>query len=339
MSPPILAKGESPALLALDWGTSSLRAYLLAGPNVELATRHADWGIMNLPPGGFDGALIELCGDWLTQYPVLPILAAGMVGSAQGWSEAPYVATPANAAEIAAHLVQVDGPLRRRVHIAPGVMSSSALPNVMRGEETQILGALELDAGIAATSEQEHLIVLPGTHSKWVRVQAGRIEDFVTFMTGEMYAALRQHTILGRLMLKAEEVIDGDSAGFEYGLDVARQHHGDAGLLSTLFSVRTLGLTERLTSAQLPAYLSGLLIGHELAGAQSQFSSSTAQDGLPLTLIGSRALCERYQRALRHFGFPPSHVLANATQAGLWRLAVAAGLISTRIRSGAGSSR
>ncbi|MDQ2695545.1 MAG: 2-dehydro-3-deoxygalactonokinase [Pseudomonadota bacterium] len=307
---------ESPALLALDWGTSSLRAYLLAAGERPrtLDARSAAWGIMNLPEGGYPQALAQLCGDWLERHPRLPLLAAGMVGSAQGWREAPYVSCPAGAGQLAAGLVEVPD---ARLRIVPGVLQAGGLPNVMRGEETQIVGALALE------DRREGLYVLPGTHSKWAQVEDAAIQNFATFMTGELFAVLRKHTILGRLM-DAGAPPPGDDAGFRRGVEVAL-HGGHGGLPAVLFTVRTLGLTRQLDAAQLPDYLSGLLIGAELAGALELFGEAVRRQ--PLTLIGDPRLCARYQAALSQAGFAPARTLEQATEAGLWQIARAAGLL------------
>lgn len=304
------------ALLALDWGTSSLRAYLLAAGTAErpqtLALRHSPSGIMHLPPGGYSVALEQVCGDWQTQYPHLPLLAAGMVGSAQGWVEAPYVPCPASAAQLATALATV---AENGLRIVPGVLQAGALPNVMRGEETQIIGALAL------SGRREGLFVLPGTHSKWVQVQEAAIQAFTTFMTGELFAVLRGQTILGRLMSDGNS---DDDAGFRRGLNTALHERG--GLAATLFSVRSLGLTGQLGPQQLAAYLSGLLIGAELAGALALYGADIR--AAPLTLIGDAALCRRYHRALTVAGFSTIHILEQATEAGLWQIARIAGLLA-----------
>ncbi|MFM0008597.1 2-dehydro-3-deoxygalactonokinase, partial [Paraburkholderia dipogonis] len=192
------------ALIALDWGTTSLRAYLYDASGNVLATRASTAGIMNLPrsaeQGGFDAAFDDACGAWLEHAPAAPVIAAGMVGSAQGWLEAPYVDTPASADALVAGIVRVKAACGVTLHIVPGVLQRGELPNVMRGEETQIFGALGEETN-TADSGKRALIGLPGTHAKWAVVQADRIERFHTFMTGEVLAALREHTILGRTML------------------------------------------------------------------------------------------------------------------------------------------
>ena len=316
------------ALIGLDWGTTSLRAYLFDAAGSVLATRASTAGIMNLPrpadQGGFDAAFDDACGAWLASAPDLPVVAAGMVGSAQGWVEAPYVDAPANADALVAGIVRVKAACGATLHIVPGVLQRGELPNVMRGEETQIFGALGEDAGAAATGKRA-LIGLPGTHAKWVVVQAGRIERFHTFMTGEVFAALREHTILGRTMVTPDRP---DTDAFVHGVKIARDK-GQAGVLATMFSARTLGLTGQLSREQQPDYLSGLLIGHELAGLEAvlvqQQDSLAAQQ---LRLIGNEALCERYRVALAQFGCTRAELVKHATERGLWRVAAQAGLVN-----------
>jgi 2-dehydro-3-deoxygalactonokinase len=316
------------ALIALDWGTTSLRAYLFDADGQVLATRASTAGIMNLPrrveQGGFDAAFDDACGAWLDQAPALPVIAAGMVGSAQGWLEAPYVDAPANADALVAGIVRVEAACGATLHIVPGVLQRGELPNVMRGEETQIFGALSADANVADTARRA-LIGLPGTHAKWVVVQAGRIERFHTFMTGEVFAALREHTILGRTMETPDRP---DTEAFLHGVSIAREK-GQAGLLATVFSARTLGLTGQLTRDAQPDYLSGLLIGHELAGLEAVLTQQ--QDTLAaqsLRLIGNEALCERYRLALAQFGCQQATLVKHATERGLWRVASQAGLVN-----------
>jgi 2-dehydro-3-deoxygalactonokinase len=311
----------SPHLLALDWGTSSLRAYLLDGPAAIRAERRADWGILHLPEGGFAGALESLCGDWLQAFPQLPIVAAGMVGSAQGWVEAPYVHAPASVDQLGACFAFADGPAGRRVAIVPGMLLDGALPDVMRGEETQVFGALAQEC-VDAADQATRLVVLPGTHSKWVCVRGRSIISFKTFMTGELFAVLCKHSILGRLMQPAAAM---DEAAFEQGLALA-QRSGAGGLPGCLFSARSLGLTGKMQPEQLGDYLSGLLIGHELKEALAV--DSLQSDVAPL-LIGDASLCSRYRFAFSLFGVRDADALPQtATSSGLWAVAQAAGLLN-----------
>jgi 2-dehydro-3-deoxygalactonokinase len=331
------ASVDQAALIALDWGTSSLRAYLFDAAGNVLDARESAAGIMNLPrpaaEGGFDAAFDAVCGTWLDRAPGLPVIAAGMVGSAQGWLEAPYVDAPTNADALVAGIVRVQTARGVPLHIVPGVLQRGELPNVMRGEETQIFGALGANGSTGAatnnaTATQDApraLIGLPGTHAKWVVVRGDQIERFHTFMTGEIFAALRDHTILGRTMVSSDRP---DTEAFLRGVNIAREK-GQAGLLATVFSTRTLGLTGQLKSEQQPDYLSGLLIGHELAGLDAMLAQQqTGLAGHALRLIGNEALCERYRLGLTQFGCTEANLVKQATEHGLWRIALQAGLVA-----------
>jgi 2-dehydro-3-deoxygalactonokinase len=226
-----------------------------------------------------------------------------MVGSRQGWVEAPYCEAPAGAAALASRLAAVPG---MGLSIVPGIVLTGARPDVMRGEETQVAGALDEDAG--------GLVVLPGTHSKWVDVRAGQIHQFRTFMTGEVFAALRDHSILGTFAPGEAE----DAAAFDRG--VAAAHGATDGIAALLFSARALVLTGGLAASGARDYLSGLLIGDELRAAP---------DGARPLLIGEAALCRRYERAMRRCGIHATMADPGATALGLWRIAGRAGLIET----------
>ncbi|MBW8847562.1 MAG: 2-dehydro-3-deoxygalactonokinase [Burkholderiales bacterium] len=292
-----------PRLIALDWGSTRLRAFLLGDGGEVLLTRQSDAGASTLSgTAAFEQALAVLVGDWRTEQPALPLLACGMVGSQHGWREAPYVACPADAAALAARSLQ----MHELLHFVPGLVDNAARPDVMRGEETQIVGALARHPELTADA----CLVLPGTHSKWARVRDGRVTGFATHMTGELFALLRQHSVLARLM-PADGSSPASPEAFLKGVDAARE---EGGLAHQLFAVRTLGLFKQLASEQLPDYLSGLLIGHEIA---SELKGATQQ----LALIGDPALCARYAQALARFGQPEPLLLDNTAPAGLWRLA------------------
>lgn len=320
-------------LIALDWGTTSLRAYKLAADGQVLEQRSLSSGIMQLPgtpriiagqlcADGFELAFDEACGDWLDAQPDLPVIACGMVGSAQGWSDAAYRETPANVANLGTSLKIVRSLRGVDVHIVPGVIQRSHLPNVMRGEETQVLGALQNLPDGAST---DVLIGLPGSHSKWVEVAEGCIVHFDTFMTGEIFAVLSEHSILGRTQQRGGS-FDGDA--FDRGVQVALSADGEIGPLSTLFSARSLGLTGELSASAQTDYLSGLLIGHELTALASVQRRRRNSVHLPgIVLIGNGQLCARYSRALNTCGFSRVTLAEQATERGLWQLAVAAGLI------------
>lgn len=296
-------------LVALDWGSSSLRGARMDGGGKVLEERVFDRGILSVAAGEFPGVFLSCYGDWMRTQGAF-CLMSGMVGSKQGWLEAPYCSCPAGFDEVAARLAWLEP---GRMAIVPGLCCEhdglagagplQRIPDVMRGEETQIVGALQL-LGL-----QQALVVLPGTHSKWARVRAGRIESFATFMTGECFALLRQHSILSRT-LPAE---DGgfDAPAFEQGVALALR--GDS-LLHTAFGVRTLSLFDRLPAAVLPSLLSGLVIGEEV---RAQTDRSAAE----VVIVGSEGLARRYQSALALRGMSARRLGAQATWAGLWAIA------------------
>ncbi len=314
----------SPQLLALDWGTSSLRAFLM-GDGQVLETRQSAQGIQHLPQAGIRGyqqALAQIAADWLQAWPALPIVACGMVGSAQGWKEAPYVPCPADIHTLVARGVTVASGLGPAILIAPGVLFDmpEALPDVMRGEEIQIAGALQLNPAWARRA----WMLLPGTHSKWALIEDGLIVRSTTYLTGELFAILKAHSILGRLM-PADAPQAVDTQAFVLGVNTAR-HSAPGDLSHQMFATRTLGLTGRLPPAALSDYLSGLLIGHELlSGLASVSGTATA----PLIMIGAPPLCARYAHALSLMGYHAEALLDNTAPAGLWHFALAAGLISS----------
>ena len=283
-----------PHLIAVDWGTSSLRGARLDEAGQVLEERSAPLGILNVPNGDFAGVFASQFSDWMKHGT--RCLISGMAGSRQGWAEAPYVACPAGPDELTRHLHWIE---RDRIAIVPGLSDTQGdVPDVMRGEEVQIFGAMRL-AGLA-----DGLFVLPGTHSKWVTVRGGRVTGFRTFMTGEVYGLFAQHSILART-LDTDAALD--ETAFRHG--VARAANGE-GLLHNAFGVRALGLFGRLSPAESASYLSGLLIGEEL-GRQA------LPQGGEVIAIGASALVERYALALGARGATVRTFGAEATWAGL----------------------
>jgi 2-dehydro-3-deoxygalactonokinase len=298
------------ALIAIDWGTTAARAYRLSHGGEVVDAREAALGVQHVPDGDFPLALTELLGDWAELD--VPRIASGMVGSRQGWIEAPYLPCPARIAELAAALARTPaGELR----IVPGIATrdASGMPDVMRGEETQLAG---LDAGSGVA-----IAVLPGTHSKWARVEGGAIADFRTFMTGDAYGALLEHTILGRLATRGTGTPDSRA----FGQGVARGLAGGE-LLHDAFCARTLALMGDLASDDVADWLSGLLIGHEIGAARAWVGALPAETS-PVAVIGSEALVERYRRALAQAGVDARPGPADAAVRGLWRIAHDARLI------------
>lgn len=269
---------ETADWIAVDWGTTNLRVWVMSAAGAVIARRSSDRGMSTLRPDEFEDALLALVGDSLDAGRVTPVIACGMVGARQGWTEAAYAPVPcpppgANRAVRA----QARDP-RLAVHILPG-LSQSRPADVMRGEETQIGGFL------AANPDFDGTICLPGTHSKWVQISAGEIVSFRTFMTGDLFAAISGHTVL-RHSFAAGRDDDAFDAGLAEGL-------GNPALLTTqLFALRAEGLLHGLAPIAATERLSGLLIGQELAGAKHYWL------GARVALVGGAALCARYARAL-----------------------------------------
>lgn len=300
-------------IIGLDWGTSSLRAYLYATDGKVAATRQQPWGIRHLPEGGFSAALRAITAGW----PPCTIVAAGMVGSRQGWLEVPYVKVPADAAAIAKGMLRIDAHAHSDMWIAPGLLQDSPA-NVMRGEETQIIGALAQQP----KHQSNVRFVLPGTHSKWATVSDGRITAFDTVMTGEIYALLMKHSILGAgVSVEEQQSVPNDA--FLRGLHSAKESAA-AGAFSRLFSTRALLLANQLAPNDVSEFLSGLLIGEEFRIALVRDGGNS---GVPLCLIGDASLCDRYVVAATHFGYAPPVVIGDAAAQGLWQLAATAGLL------------
>jgi 2-dehydro-3-deoxygalactonokinase len=305
---------RTPALLAIDWGTSNLRACLLDADGALLEHRSAPGGVMSVKDALFGAALLKLCSDWIREHDCA-LIASGMVGSRQGWREAPYIDCPASIAQAARALtpVQIDADCDRLLHIVPGLRTThpSGRFDVMRGEETQMWGA-QLAPG--------RCCVLPGTHSKWAWIgDGGTVERFQTFMTGELYGLLTRHGILGRLMVFGERRVDDFVAGVKEGLaDHAAATH-------VIFAARTAGLMGTIAPEGLPDYLSGMLIGIEVAAASAGRSGETAVKHV--TLIGDDELCSRYELALEIAGLASDRATQDATTRGQWMVARAAGLL------------
>ncbi len=283
-------------MIGVDWGTSSLRAYRLGADGQVREKRDGADGILTVPEGGFPAVLRRVVGDWLADGE-RQVLLCGMVGSRQGWVEAPYLPCPAGPAEICAALMAV--PFEdAETRLVPGLLTRDAggVPDVMRGEETKLLGLLA--GGV------EGLVCLPGTHSKWARLRGGRIEGFETHMTGEVRAVLLAHSILGRL------AASGSSAG-AFGRGVERAGAA-GGLLHHLFGTRGLGLQGELAEAETADYLSGLLIGHEIRAAW---------DGREAVHLAAAAtLAAPYAAALAQLGAQVVRHDDDVVATGLWRL-------------------
>ncbi|HUB50083.1 MAG TPA: 2-dehydro-3-deoxygalactonokinase [Acetobacteraceae bacterium] len=269
-------------MIGIDWGTTSFRAFRIARDGTIRDRRASQRGIMNVPDARFAETLREEIGPWLAAGEDR-VLLSGMIGSRQGWKEAPYIACPVGAPELAAALVDIPFDWGR-VKLVPGLSATdeAGVAEVMRGEETQVVGVLAAIGG-------NGIACLPGTHSKWARVEDGRIVTFTTHMTGETFAALRGHTILSRMMREGP----ADGAPFDAGV----QRSGDpGGLLHHVFGVRALTLAGRLAETDSAAYLSGILVGHEVRAGLA------GMEGVVVHVIGAPELTSLYARAISTCG-------------------------------------
>ena len=272
--------------IVVDWGTSRLRVRLVddAGRTVEALADGR--GIATVAPGDHETVLRSLVDPWLERHPSATVLAFGMVTSRDGWVEVPYVPCPFDAAALAAGSVERTLGGGTRIRFLPGARDEGAspYPDVMRGEETELVGC---------EARSARAVVLPGTHSKWARVEDGAVRGFRTAMTGELHALLVAHAFVGRGGDGAEARPDA----FVEAVDLARD--ADDGLLTTLFGARTGRLAGRLGSGDVAEHLSGTLIGHEI---RSAIEAGRCAPGEPLAVVGTGALAERYARAADRFG-------------------------------------
>jgi 2-dehydro-3-deoxygalactonokinase len=284
-------------MIGIDWGTTTLRAYRLAADGTILTRRETPRGILSIEPGGFPDALRTAVHDWMCAGS-RRVLVCGMAGSRHGWVEAPYLPCPADLAGLAAAAVRVPFP-DAQVHMIPGLSwrDSHGVPEVMRGEETQILGA--------ALGTEAATVCLPGSHSKWASLAGGAVTGFTTHLSGEAFSALSQHTILAR-MIDAHAPFH--AGGFVRGVTRAKQ---GGGLLHHLFGLRASALFDEMEEVEGTSFLSGLLIGHEVAAALEHGVAP------PVILIGAERLTSRYAAALDAFGIPHRTADPDAAARGL----------------------
>lgn len=276
-----------PALLACDWGTTNLRAWTLDAQGAIVAHREFALGVSRLKPGEAGERFEEEVQPAMDAIG-LPAILCGMVGSNLGWTVAPYVDCPAGLPELAAALSAVEAHAAW-VRIVPGLRCPgiAGSPDVMRGEETQLLGWV---AQHPERARGRHVVCHPGTHAKWVVIEDGRVIRFVTAMTGELFAVLSRHSVL------RSEAAPDDPEAFDEGLAAAGE--GDA-LAARLFTARARVVGGGEAADTTPSYLSGLLIGAEIAAVPRLLGLSELE---PVALLGDAGLCGFYRRALERRG-------------------------------------
>ncbi len=285
----------SAALIAVDWGTTNRRGYLLDGNGEILDTRKDDRGLVNVTDGHFQEAFENLTTPWIEAYGPMPAVLSGMVGASTGWKETRYCELPAGLDDLAGALERV--PSDHPIWIVPGVTTRDRMdiPDVIRGEEIQAIAA--------GGSEDNCLIVVPGTHSKWIQIQEGRIVGFTTFMTGDLHFAILNHTVISKLRVRDSS---GNQEAFAKGVDIGYSHNGD--LTHIVFGARTRALFGELAPEDVSDYLSGMLIGAEIAGAFAALGPNVPT----VKLVGSEHLCALYRTALENRGANVSAVKADA---------------------------
>ena len=293
-----------PAFVTVDWGTSSFRGWLMSAKGQAIAESRGGEGMLHCVTSGF--ALV--LRDHLTRLGApngMPVLICGMAGARQGWREAPYLKTPTRLEALHEGAIRVD--VSGDIRILPGIAQARAdRPDVMRGEETQLLGVTEPDF--------TGLVCIPGTHSKWIRIEQGHVVEFSTYMTGELFSMISQHSILSHAV-EMDGPSQADSGPFREGLAAALA--APSGLSASLFRLRAaqlLGFEQRSDGA---ARLSGLLIGTEIADVRHQYGVQA------LRLIGAGQLGRLYEAALKAQGFDVTVVDAEeASRLGLAKAAI-----------------
>jgi len=299
---------SKPALIGIDWGTTSLRVFLIDAHGNALEKQQTPKGVMQVPGKNFAQVLDRLLEPWPKS---IPLIASGMITSRNGWKETPYISPPAGVSHVADGLVPLQTESGLQIYFVNGVVNHhKGAPDVMRGEETQLVGAVQ--SGL-----RDGLFVMPGTHSKWITVRDGNIVGFATYMSGEIYSALRDHTILGTLIKEAGFNEDGFRKGIQAGFDSGTQ------LLHSLFHVRTMPLFKLISEEQAGDYLSGMLIGAEIKGAGVVDDQPSS-----VTIIGRDDLANRYAFALDDLGCSYNRVPEDIVVSGHFAIATAAGLLN-----------
>lgn len=266
--------------LIIDWGTTNFRAFAIDGSGQCIDKIERKMGLLSVADGQFSHVLADTLSNWLTDYQQHPIFMAGMVGSANGWLDVGYVETQASISSLAAKIHHFALPWGAPAYIVPGVshLEPPGITDVMRGEEVQVLGLQGLCA------YDDFCALLPGTHSKHVTVTQKYISQFSTYMTGEVFSLLVNHSILGKGL--PEQVEDRET--FERGVFQAQQ---DRSLLTQIFSARTNLLFKNISPSHVHSFISGLLIGHELSQVKER-----------VYIVGGEALAKRYLNACQLLG-------------------------------------
>ena len=269
--------------IAVDWGTTHMRAWAIGEEDNVLAFRESNEGMKDLQQNQFEPVLLKLIESWLDDTKVTTVIACGMVGSKQGWVETPYLKTPCVPIDNQQLAIATTKDNRIKVNFVPGVMQNN-LADIMRGEETQIAGFINKNPDFNG------VVCLPGTHTKWVNVKEGQITSFKTFMTGELFGVISNHTLIRHSI----SIKGWNQAGFEAGIHEGFNKPGS--IASDLFSLRAESIVNDLDRDEARSTLSGLLLGVELNWAQSYWENNN------VTIIGSQLLSNNYHQGLKILG-------------------------------------
>ena len=269
--------------IAADWGTTHIRAWAIGEEDNVLAFRESNEGMKDLQQNEFEPVLLKLIESWLDDTKVTTVMACGMVGSKQGWVETPYLKTPCAPIDNQQLTIATTKDSRIKVNLVPGVMQNYSA-DIMRGEETQIAGFINKNPDFNG------VVCLPGTHTKWVNVKEGQITSFNTFMTGELFGVISNHTLIRHSI----SIKGWNQAGFEAGIHEGFNKPGS--IASDLFSLRAESIVNDLDRDEARSTLSGLLLGVELNGAQSYWENNN------VTIIGSQLLSNNYHQGLKILG-------------------------------------
>lgn len=273
--------------IAVDWGTTNFRAFLMENTSL-IDEISATKGILSVADHQFESVLQANIFKWLERFPTIPILMAGMIGSQQGWFNVPYQSLPANGKNLAENTYSFQAKWGSQIWIVPGVSGASAydLPDVMRGEETQLIGLSQL------AEHADNYVILPGTHSKHSFIQGETIEEFTSFMTGELFSLLMTASMIGK---ELPEQINND----EFFLSGVEQAQKSIPFTHLIFSARSKRLNQDIPSQYISSYLSGLLIGYELSHIHSQSQ---------VWVISNQALGILYTKAGQHLALNLQHI-------------------------------
>ena len=291
-------------LIAVDWGSSQFRAYLLDGSGTIIEKTENNRGIFTARQSSFEDVLYSSCGRWFEQAPGLPVFMCGMVGSREGWVETGYLTCPISVEDLGKCLVRVPGIRNNPVFIVPGISSGEfAFTDVMRGEESQVFG-------LPPEACTEEIACLPGTHSKWVSFKGDTINYFATFLTGELFASIKTSGSI-QPVIQHE---DFDADAFKEGIRLSRR---PGGLSHHVFSVRSRMVTGESSYGTHASYLSGLLIGAEICSGLALYP-----DTGNIMLVGNAQLTHQYGLAFSLFEVATTSISSEqASVRGLWKLA------------------